>query len=296
MLTSLPFSSTFFGGSTLEGMPNSSHARPERHEIAVGATSRHYLTIPGANPTGDLLVWLHGSTQSGTVARRFTNHTFDAFAQTGTTVVYPEGIAHHWNDSRRDLGEKTRQLGTDDVAFLRLLIEAFSPNRVIVAGYSNGGQMVIRLLHEAPGLIDAAGIFAATQPVPDNFLSSVTGWKPTPIFLMHGTVDPLSPFHGGHNTRGDITSFSDTVDYYARLNHAVLADVTALPHSLEQTAAIARYTGLAPIEAWALHGVGHVVPCGKEFPERFLGPSTTMFLAAEKFAQFCGLDYPIPQD
>ena len=133
--------------------------------------SRRYGFVPGPASGGhrdDLLVWLHGSTQSATVTRRFTNRRFEHL---GMSVAYPEGVARHWNDGRRLLQEKTRELGTNDVEYLTEFVHSFEcTGRVFGAGFSNGGHMIYRLLHEAPGLFDAALVIAATQPTPENFL------------------------------------------------------------------------------------------------------------------------------
>ena len=117
------------------------------------------------------------------------------------SVAYPEGVARHWNDGRRLLQEKTRELGTNDVEYLTEFVHSFEcTGRVFGAGFSNGGHMIYRLLHEAPGLFDAALVIAATQPTPENFLPApptADRWRPTPLLLIHGESDPIAPMAGG---------------------------------------------------------------------------------------------------
>lgn len=156
---------------------------------------RTYIRIDPAVPNGSLLMYLHGSRQSASVARNFTDRTFDHFAEHGTTVIYPEGISHHWNDARRDFAEQTRLLGTDDVAFLTDLAAPYS--QVFGVGFSNGAHMLIRLLHDSPGTLTGAALIAANQPTPSHFLSTPEHWCPTKVLTMHGTEDPFSPYHGG---------------------------------------------------------------------------------------------------
>ena len=145
--------------------------------------SRRYGFVPGPASGGhrdDLLVWLHGSTQSATVTRRFTNCRFEHL---GMSVAYPEGVARHWNDGRRLLQEKTRELGTNDVEYLTEFVHSFEcTGRVFGAGFSNGGHMIYRLLHEAPGLFDAALVIAATQPTPENFLPAPPTTRPVAAY------------------------------------------------------------------------------------------------------------------
>ena len=114
------------------------------------------------------------------------------------SVAYPEGVARHWNDGRRLLQEKTRELGTNDVEYLTEFVHSFEcTGRVFGAGFSNGGHMIYRLLHEAPGLFDAALVIAATQPTPENFLPAPqppTGGGPLPCSSSTGNPTPSPPW------------------------------------------------------------------------------------------------------
>lgn len=135
--------------------------RAERRTLTVDGRCRRYLLVPPAqrDEPADVLLFFHGSKQSGSVARRFTNYTFEQ-ARAGAAVVYPDGVHNHFNDGRRILPEETRRLGIDDVAFTRAIMDdlraSFSVGRVFAAGFSNGGHMVQRLLIDAPGLLDGA--------------------------------------------------------------------------------------------------------------------------------------------
>lgn len=128
-----------------------------RRTADVAGHTRRFIVIEPEElgPQPDLLLFFHGSHQSANVIRRFTNGTVDALADaTNTLVVYPDGIGHHFNDTRADLPVRARELGVDDVAFSTFLIETmqreYSTARTFAAGYSNGGQMVLRLLYDAP--------------------------------------------------------------------------------------------------------------------------------------------------
>lgn len=240
----------------------------------AGVTRRYGIVSP-AHPSGEVFLWLHGSMQSATVTRRFTRSLFDAYTTAGVTVLYPEGVARHWNDGRVHLKEKTRELETDDVGFLTELVGSFQPTRVLAAGFSNGGHMIFRLLHEAPGLLSKAAVIAATQPVADNFLPTATNWVATDLLIMHGTADPISPFDGGIvgltrdvTSRGLVLSAPETVAYYAHRNGS--------PNS---------------IAFHPLSGVGHVVPGPDCITSPLLGPACTEVHAAKIIAEFFGLAY-----
>ncbi|AEQ07288.2 poly(3-hydroxyalkanoate) depolymerase [Corynebacterium pseudotuberculosis] len=254
-----------------------------RHKLG----ERTYIRIDPAVPNGSLLIYLHGSRQSASVARNFTDRTFDRFAEHGTTVIYPEGVSHHWNDARRNFTEQTRLLGTDDVAFLSALAASYSP--VFGVGFSNGAHMLIRLLHDSPGTLTGAALIAANQPAPANFLSTPEHWSPTKILTMHGTEDPISPYHGGliHAARGEVLSFHDTAAYYAQLN--------GLGEPTENTFRgfkVTSWPGEHSVEAWSLKGIGHVVPTRHPVASKFLGPTSSDFVAATEIARFFELPYP----
>src|SRR5208282_5264353 len=96
-----------------------------------------------------------------------------------------------------------RTENVDDVAFAEAMIselqashQARSP-KVYAAGFSNGGQMVIRLIHQVPGLLAGAAIISAAQPTPENFLLPDAPPVPLPVVLIHGTGDPLVAYEGG---------------------------------------------------------------------------------------------------
>ncbi|WP_394285875.1 alpha/beta hydrolase family esterase, partial [Corynebacterium kefirresidentii] len=176
-----------------------------RRTADVDGRARRFLVIApdnlGLRP--DLLLFFHGSLQSGNVMRRFTNGTFDELADaTNTVLVYPDGVDRHFNDCRSILPVTARAENVDDVAFTAFLVEEmrreFGTGRTFACGYSNGGQMVLRLLFDAPFALTRACIFASTLGEGDNHApSNPDGYRPTPLLFFHGTADPYAPYEGG---------------------------------------------------------------------------------------------------
>ena len=270
-----------------------------RRSLELQGQTRKYLVVePESLPSRpDVLFFFHGSLQSGNVLRRFTNNTFDALAErTGTIVVYPNGVDHHFSDCRGTLPTKTRELGIDDVAFTREMLtrlkDEYGVGRTFACGYSNGGQMVLRLLIDAPGLLNGACIFASTFGAGSNHAPSNpdSAYEPTPVLLMHGTADPLAPYDGGvagvdaSQTRGEVLSAPETAARLAKWNGAegpveerVYADI------VKQC-----WTGDFSVELWTMEGIGHVIPSGNELDAR-LGKNTTSFQAADVVERFFGL-------
>ncbi|MBC3185681.1 polyhydroxybutyrate depolymerase [Corynebacterium sp. zg-331] len=267
----------------------------ETHTLDYQGRTRRYHVVAPPHPTGhpDLLLYLHGSRQSGRISARFTGRTFEAVARrAGAILVYPDGVDHHFNDARRELDEQCRREAIDDVGFLRALVARFSPARVFACGYSNGGHMAMRLLLEAPGLLDAAAIFAATAPAPDNLLVSTDAYRPTPVLFMHGTADLIAPYAGGRvelagAARGEMTSAPEGAAWWAGLNGHTGQPRVSRP-SPNVTVNVWTDAAHPPVQLWVLRGVGHVVPSGKDVPE-ILGSSTDEIIGAEVAAGFFGL-------
>lgn len=244
----------------------------------------------GDGPADTLVLFLHGSLQSGSVARNFTGRTFDTLASPGCRVVYPDGIGRHFNDLRRSFTESARTLGVDDVGFLRELIALYGAARVIGCGFSNGGQMLLRMLFDAPGALHGAALFGAPAPTEDNMLSAPAGWVPTPILAVQGTADPIVPYHGGEAglgpaNRGTARSALDSARYLASLNGAVRHERS---HPKPRVTVDTWSGGSAPVELWSLEGVGHLVPSPARLDER-LGPGTDAVVGADLVRDYFSL-------
>ncbi|EEI17913.1 alpha/beta hydrolase family esterase [Corynebacterium lipophiloflavum] len=253
---------------------------------------RRYIEVTGENPVPHpetLVLFLHGSLQSGSVARNFTANTFDALATDTTTVLYPDGVGRHFNDLRRGLTESARTLGVDDVGFLKTLISIYDPARVIGCGFSNGGQMLLRMLCEAPATLAGVALFGSAAPTDDNMICSTERWVPTPILCVQGTADPIVPYNGGlagisEFNRGKARSALDSARFLAQLNHAG-EHVTTRP---AEGVRVDSFAGEAPVELWSIEGMGHLVPARKRLDPR-LGPGTDKVVGAQLVREFFAL-------
>lgn len=274
-----------------------------RHSIEHQSRTRTYTLVGPEETTASpaVLLYFHGSHQSSNVARNFTGHTFDALAGPDLLVAYPDGVHHHFNDARRDFAERTRQLRIDDVGFTRKLVESLihdrgaDPGRIYAGGFSNGGHMVLRLLHDAPGLLAGAATYAATMPAPGNFAPEIGHPDPVPtaFLTIHGTADPIAPYEGGEagmdgQMRGAVISARKTVEYFAGINGLDDADHTAEDMGPDVRLDAWRRTDAPPAELVTVEGMGHLVPSPKAVDSR-LGAGTSTFEAAQVTAEFFGL-------
>ncbi|MFJ4651093.1 alpha/beta hydrolase family esterase [Nocardia sp. NPDC088792] len=160
---------------------------------------RPHVVVPGA----PLVLVLHGFGDTPNAMRRYSGGSFDRYAERGIVVAYPNGIGREWNSARRAVMRSRSVKQIDDVGFLRALaghlIDTWSldPQRVFVVGFSLGGQMAIRLVCDAPGLLAGAALISSTLPAPENLVCSGGASVAVPVVTFHGTADPLAPWGGG---------------------------------------------------------------------------------------------------
>jgi polyhydroxybutyrate depolymerase len=251
---------------------------------------------------------LHGSMQTASAVRSFTGNTFDRIgAQTGAVVAYLDGHKKHWNDARISNSSAARTDHVDDVAFVRAAIDLLERRyggdrtRVHAVGFSNGGQMVIRLIHEIPSALAGAAVLAAVQTVPEDFAPDSPQQQPLPVLLLHGTKDPITPYAGGmakmwrFSPRGLGLSAPESAAYYARRNGITAAatttrvsTATAGPTWVERTDF--RQQGHQPVTLYTVHEGGHSIPGPKQArPRVLMGRTDRSFDTARAISEFFGL-------
>lgn len=253
---------------------------PMTESIDIGGARRTFTLVGSASATTLILVF-HGSRQTGETHRAFTGAPLDRLVDDGRAVVaYLDGHKGNWNDFRRESAFPARRDNVDDMAFARAVIERVTAShgvsRTIAVGYSNGGQLVFRLLHEAPQLLSGAVAVAATMPDREGFLgefSDAATDHPVPVTIVAGDADPVVPYGGGRmawwartlfRVDGTALSAPDTAAYFARRN-AITTSPTArlLPtRSGPTTTEVLDYRqqGRSPVTLVTVRGGGHTVP------------------------------------
>jgi len=252
----------------------------ERRRSYVLYTPRQLAERPA------LLVVLHGSMGNGERMRRDSGYRFDALAdRDGFLVLYPDGVEGHWNDCRKAATYSARRLNIDDVGFLSTMIERMQrergvdPARVFVIGYSNGGQMALRMATDAADKVDGVAAIAASLPSAENDACQ-PAQQPKAALLMNGTRDPINPYAGGVVTlfgfgnRGAVLSAEDSALALARRNGQ-----SGQPSQDRLTSIGPVWTerqrwgtaGAAPVELVTVHGGGHLLPQPLYRAPRLLG-------------------------
>ncbi|ORA32796.1 hypothetical protein BST20_24325 [Mycobacterium branderi] len=285
--------------------------------LTIGGRRRTFITVSGRirQRRPALVLMLHGTMQTARNIRPFAGYSFDTYAVGGRVVViYPDAIRREWNGARKAMMLSERAKHIDDLGFIRGVIghavaaENVDPTKVFVAGFSLGGQMAIRLIHEIPELLAGAAVLSANLPSPDNFVVDRDAELALPVLTIHGTADPLAPFNGGavgfhgHLLKGIHLSAPETARYFAARNGITGAPtITQLPHQRVpgKPTSVARHDyarpGGLPVRFYTVHGGGHVLPNPTHtFAQWFWGPSTRDICAADAVADFFGLPVAIP--
>ncbi|MFE0358088.1 alpha/beta hydrolase family esterase [Streptomyces nigra] len=282
-----------------------------RGSVAVGEATRTFTLVGTAAPgeARPLILVFHGSGQTGDKHRAFTGGVFDALAARGALVAYLDGYRGNWNDARRESRFPARRADIDDLGFVRAVIATYAserridPSRVYAVGYSNGGQMVIRLAHETPGLLAGATVIAATMPAPENFLAGQAPRASLPVLLIHGTKDPIVSYQGGtmnwalrtiFAVGGSSWSATRTARYFAerngitgeptttRLPKKITADPTEVERTTYET------EGFPPVALYTIHRGGHTVP-GPSAAPALVGKTSRQIDTADLITQFFDL-------
>lgn len=172
-----------------------------------------------------LIIAYHGSKMKAFLMQIFTGHEFDQLADKdeNTIVVYPQGYKNNWNDCRKEAPFPAKQLNVDDVRFTEEIISFFrkeyqvNPANIFAVGYSNGGQMVMKLARQKPEWFKGFAVISANLPTETND-DCTDANKQVSLLLMNGTSDPVNPYEGGE-VMLDGQSFGPVMSTEQNLKH-----------------------------------------------------------------------------
>lgn len=284
-----------------------------QHErIELGGLQRDYAFYkPAKLPANAPLVFvLHGSLQTIDDIRTFSAYAFERLAdQHGFIVVYPQGFEKNWNDCRRTADYPARTQNIDDKGLIAALIQRFAsqhgadPQRAFLTGYSNGGQLGLRIALENPTLLAGVAAFAANLPTDDNLACQPSG-QPVPVLLMNGTRDPINPYNGGVVTlfgfgnRGTVRSSYESALYFANLAGYPIASVrsSTVWGAGEQRVTLDQWQAddRKEVALYSAIGGGHLLPQGEFRAPRLLGPTLSGFDGPQAIWDFFARQRPAP--
>lgn len=277
-----------------------------RASLVLDGRERTWLRYTPAHlaPGAPLLLVLHGTGIDGARMRTWTGYAFDRLADRfGFVVVYPDGYKQGWNDCRKGGGTPAKDAAIDDVGFLRALVArmrdeaGIDPARVFAMGFSNGGQMGLRLHAEHPGMLAGLALVGANMPVPEDSLCT---WQaPLPLMMVSGVDDRIVPYEGGLVTLfgrkvGYVKSALDTAARFAALADASGPHTTAIdaPQVDGKTRIELRTwerEGRAQVALYTVHNGGHTVPQPYFSFPRLLGRTSRALDTPTRVVDFFGL-------
>ena len=228
----------------------------------------------------------------------------------GFIVVYPQGIARHWNDGRQADKLEAQVDRIDDVGFVMAVLDALKKEynidekRIYAFGISNGAIFSHRLAMEKPEHITAIApvIGGIPEPLADEF----SGQEPVSVLIIKGTEDPLVPCEGGpvapgllgrmlnRAPRGKIVSTEREVELWLKHNKIDAKPVTEkLPDRDKEDGAHIEKTVWADPERgvsvvlYKVIGGGHTYPGGLQYlPETIVGTTCRDVDATEVIWKF----------
>jgi polyhydroxybutyrate depolymerase len=276
-------------------------AETKVQQLSFGGYEREYvLSAPTSRRPLPTVLALHGSLLNAQIMI-ISMGLEPLVDRKGLVAVYPNAVLGQWNDGRRAAAAWAGRR-VDDVAFIRKLIAHLvrtgvsDPQRVYVAGFSNGGTMALRLMCEAPELVTAAASIAASLPV--ELADGCKAPRPTPMLVMNGTADPLVPYGGGELAFGGgrVLSTNETMRFLRKVNGcADSANLNRLPDRNRNDGSnvvVVSWTNCssgAPVVLYRIEGGGHRIPSrdeGVPVVDVLLGRANHDFDAAEAVWSF----------
>jgi polyhydroxybutyrate depolymerase len=172
--------------------------------IQVGELSRSYIVRAPDDKTAPmpLLIMMHGAGGDASRAERATGFSDDALAN-DFVVAYPNGTQANlvtgelaWNAGA--CCGLARDSEIDDESFILAMITELQaaypidPERIYLAGFSNGGMMSYRLA------CDHGELFAGVAVVSGALnYSPCAPAVPLSVLIVHGLLDATVPYNGG---------------------------------------------------------------------------------------------------
>jgi polyhydroxybutyrate depolymerase len=274
-------------------------------DIRVDLFRRSYLVhLPPAADADrplPLVVVLHGAFDTGKKMETLTGWSRIADRE-GFIALYPNGMGlgslfRHWNAGH--CCGRARALGVDDLAFLETVIGEVrrrfnvDPQRVYLAGFSNGGMLAHHAAARDSGLFAAAAVVSGAiggRPTAEEDVWQIPQPEfPVPMVLIHGRSDEIIPFEGGEEERSKegrtYLSVGEAARFWAAANGAAAEpeEVSLYGDRVE----LSRWGGkdAAPVMLYAVDNWGHVWPGNATITSK-KDPDLTGFDAAELIWDF----------
>ena len=189
------------------------------------------LDVEPAGPAGAAVIWMHGlgadahdfyavPSQLGLPADLRVRFVFPNAPRIPVTI---NGglIMRAWYDvygfDARDQDERRirQSTGWIDELVAREVERGVPANRVVLAGFSQGGAMALFGGLRHPEALAGLMCLSAYLPLPDTLDAEASAAnRALPIFQAHGTADPMVPAALGRGSRDRLVEAGYAVDYH----------------------------------------------------------------------------------
>lgn len=218
-----------------------------------------------------LLVVLHGYSSSPEAVSSFFGLPWLSGPR-GMLVAAPQGTTdtdgnRFWNAARACCDMHSS--GVDDSGYLAAVIDSLlagyrvDPQRVYLAGHSNGGYMALRFACDHADRV--AAVVSVAGAMDEG--GSCRPAKPVSVLQIHGDQDPTVRIDGGVNRGFPYTSAEQTVSTWRRADGCPRdpgvtgRPVTADPDGFGATLSASTWTGCddgTSVALWRAEGADHV--------------------------------------
>lgn len=201
-----------------------------------------FVDVPSTGPTQAVVVWLHGLGDSG--------HGFSPIvpelrlpANAGIRFIFPHAPEipvtinggmrmRAWYDLKSmDLSNRADEAGVRQSAAAvtalldKLISEGIPSERIILAGFSQGGVITLHLLPRLPYKLAGFIALSTYMACPEKFSAEqLKHNKASPVFVAHGLQDPVVPMSAGQQAYHTCKAAGFNVSWHDyRMPHSVCA-------------------------------------------------------------------------
>lgn len=191
----------------------------------------------GENPQ-ITIIWMHGLGDEGASFHTLFSTQLEHFDLTGLPAIrfiFPNAperpiTAHSWLPARawfdiytdfeeRDMEDEQGVI--DSTGLIHILInnekiKGMPTEKILLAGFSQGAAMALHVglthFEKLGGVIALSGYIPLRQKFEENRTEAN---QDTPVFIAHGTEDPVVPFYRGKNAKNQLTELGYNVEFHA---------------------------------------------------------------------------------
>ena len=201
-----------------------------------------------SNPTA-AVIWMHGLGADGNDFVPIVNE-LDLAGAPGIRFVFPHAptrpvtinngyVMRAWYDiSFGDLEGRTRRADEKGVRESQAQIgelitreqsRGIAAAKIVLAGFSQGGAIALHTGLRHPEKLAGVMALSTYLPLADSFAAEASAEnKMTPVFMAHGTHDPVVPYAMGENSRRILEQAGYTLEWHEYpMQHSVCLEEVA---------------------------------------------------------------------